>query len=71
MFAWVDFHEYRDIPTKDYRRCCAVHIYQKYIKEDAVMALGFLSDKVSIYLSLRALSSSSRHVTLTHLFETE
>jgi len=46
MFAWVDIHEYRDIPTKDYRRCCAVHIYQKYIKDDAVMALGFMTDKL-------------------------
>jgi len=46
MFAWVDIHEYRDIPTKDYRRCCAVHIYQKYIKEGAVMALGFLTAKL-------------------------
>jgi len=46
MFAWIDIHEYRDIPTKDYRRCCAVHIYQKYIKEGAVMALGFLTSQL-------------------------
>jgi hypothetical protein len=44
LFCWVDVHEYRDIPTKDFRRCCAMHIYQKYMKEGAVMALGSVTD---------------------------
>jgi hypothetical protein len=37
FFAWTEIQEYRSIPTADYRRGMAVHIYQKYIKDHAVL----------------------------------
>jgi hypothetical protein len=37
FFAWTEIQEYRSIPTADYRRGMAVHIYQKYIKDNAVL----------------------------------
>lgn len=29
LFCWLDIHEYVSIPTRDYRRCMAKHIYEK------------------------------------------
>ena len=51
FFCWVDIQEYRSIPTADYRRSKATHIYSKYIKKGAVLELGFLSpdEKTTIH----------------------
>ncbi|KAG5189373.1 kinase-like domain-containing protein [Tribonema minus] len=40
FFAWTEIQEYRSIPTADYQRGMAMHIYQKYIKEGAILQLG-------------------------------
>lgn len=40
LMCWVDTHEFRAIPTQDYRRSKALHIYHKYIKPDAVLEIG-------------------------------
>ena len=37
FYAWVDIQEFRGIPTADYRRGKSMHIYQKYIREGAVL----------------------------------
>jgi Regulator of G protein signaling domain len=36
FFAWTEIQEFRAIPTADYRRGMAMHIYQKYVKDGAV-----------------------------------
>ncbi|GBG31862.1 Protein kinase, putative [Hondaea fermentalgiana] len=43
FFAWIEMEEYKRIPTRDYRRFVAKSIYQKFIKDDAVMRLGILT----------------------------
>ena len=40
FMCWVDTHEYKSIPTPDYRRSKALHIYHKYIKTDAILEIG-------------------------------
>ncbi|CAM9270961.1 unnamed protein product, partial [Scytosiphon promiscuus] len=40
FYAWVDIQEFRGIPTADYRRGKSMHIYQKYIREGAVLQVG-------------------------------
>jgi hypothetical protein len=42
FFVWIDAQEYREIPTPDYRRGKALHIYQKYIKPNAVLEVRAL-----------------------------
>ncbi|CAM9358055.1 unnamed protein product, partial [Pylaiella littoralis] len=37
FYAWVDIQEFRSIPTADYRRGKSMHIYQKYIRDGAVL----------------------------------
>jgi len=43
FFGWVDIQEYKSVPTLDYRRGKALHIYHKYIKAGSVLELGMLS----------------------------
>lgn len=38
--CWVDIQEYKAIPTETYRRSKALHIYHKYIKQDAILQVG-------------------------------
>ena len=40
LFCWVDIHEYHCIPTPDYRRSRAFHIYAKYLKPGGPMNVG-------------------------------
>uniref|UniRef100_A0A7S1U415 Protein kinase domain-containing protein n=1 Tax=Phaeomonas parva TaxID=124430 RepID=A0A7S1U415_9STRA len=40
FFCWIDMQEFKAIPTKDYRRSKAMHIYDKYLKVGAVLELG-------------------------------
>lgn len=50
FMCWVDVQEYRFIPTEDYRRSKALHLYHKYIKDGAVLEIGGVdtTDKVAI-----------------------
>ena len=41
--AWFEIEDFRTIPTPDYRRCEARHIYNKYIRDGAVKQLGNLT----------------------------
>lgn len=43
FMCWVDIQEYKLIPTDSYRRSKALHIYHKYIKEDAALMIGCIS----------------------------
>ena len=45
LMCWVDAQEFRTIPTKDYRRSKALHIYHKYIKSEAVLEIGGVSSE--------------------------
>jgi hypothetical protein len=40
FMCWVDIQEYKSIPTENYRRSKALHIYHKYIKPDAILVVG-------------------------------
>ena len=40
FMCWIDVQEYKSIPTEDYRRSKALHLYHKYIKEGSVLAVG-------------------------------
>lgn len=43
FFCWVDIQEYKSIPTADFQKSKAWHIYHKYISEGAVLQLGMLT----------------------------
>lgn len=43
LMCFVDIEEYKAIPTSDYRRAKAKHIYSKYVKVGAVLELGLLN----------------------------
>lgn len=50
FMCWVDVQEFKSIPTEDYRRSKALHIYHKYIKPNAVLQVGGLSqDEMDAY----------------------
>lgn len=40
FMCWVDIQEFKTIPTESYRRSKALHIYHKYIKDDAPLMVG-------------------------------
>lgn len=41
---WIDVQEFKGIPTEDYRRSKANHIFQKYIKHGAILEYGGIED---------------------------
>lgn len=43
FMCWIDIQEYKLIPTESYRRSKALHIYHKYIKEEASLMIGGLN----------------------------
>lgn len=45
FMCWLDTHEYRSIPTDDYRRSKALHIFHKYIKPGSVLEIGGIDNK--------------------------
>ena len=50
FMCWVDIQEYKSIPTDDYRRSKAMHIYHKYIKVNSVLQVGGIHcDEVQNY----------------------
>lgn len=42
FFCWVDIQEFKSIPTADFQKSKAWHIYHKYIREGAVLELGMI-----------------------------
>ncbi|OQR92142.1 protein kinase [Achlya hypogyna] len=50
FYCWVECMEFTEAPSSGYQRSVAKHIYKKYIKHGAAMALGGLaSDMVAHY----------------------
>lgn len=53
FMCWIDIQEYKSIPTPDYRRSKALHIYHKYIKAGAVLEVGTIdSSEKEMYKEL-------------------
>jgi Regulator of G protein signaling domain len=40
FLCWVDIQTYKGIPTPDFRRSKALHIFHKYIKQGGIMEIG-------------------------------
>jgi len=57
FMCWIDIQEYKNIPTEDYRRSKALHIYHKYVKAGAVLELGGLQE-ADRDMYLQAISNS-------------
>ena len=63
FMCWVDIQEFKSIPTEDYRRSKALHIYHKYIKSNAVLQIGGLSqDEMDVYKDLIEKSKASKEL---------
>ena len=45
FMVWTELQEFKCIPTADYRLSTALNLYHKYIKPDAIVRLGLLSDE--------------------------
>jgi serine/threonine protein kinase len=66
--CWIDIQEFKSIPTEDYRRSKALHIYHKYIKPNAVLQVGGLSEEeMNMYRDLIEKSKTTKEL-LTELF---
>ncbi|CAN0459948.1 unnamed protein product, partial [Discosporangium mesarthrocarpum] len=70
FFAWVDIEEFKHIPTADYRRGKAMHIYHKYVRTNAVLQIGGISPEERDHLErMIKESQKDRSIVSTELFD--
>lgn len=68
--CWIDVQEYKSIPTDDYRRSKALHIYHKYIKVDSVLQIGGIhGEDVQYYKSQIDLSKADHSILKTDFYD--
>jgi hypothetical protein len=67
FMCWIDIQEYKAIPAGSYRRSKALHIFSKYLKEDAFLSVGFISpqERATIRVSLELSKDDSNILTST------
>ncbi|KAF0774519.1 hypothetical protein AaE_001779, partial [Aphanomyces astaci] len=46
FYCWIEILEFRDAPSSGYQRSVAKHIYKKYVRKGASMALGGLTREI-------------------------
>ena len=68
FMCWIDVQEYKSIPTDDYRRSKALHIYHKYIKIDSVLQIGGINGDDVMYYKTQIDLSKSDHTILKKEF---
>ncbi|CAK4089381.1 unnamed protein product [Aphanomyces euteiches] len=54
FYCWIEILEFRDAPSSGYQRSVAKHIYRKYIRDGASMALGGLTREIVSLYDVRA-----------------
>ena len=64
FMCWTDVQEFKSIPTDDYRRSKALHIYHKYIKMDAVLQIGGIKAEDAAYTKSQLDLSKNDHSIL-------
>jgi len=70
FMCWIDVQEYKSIPTEDYRRSKALHLYHKYIKENAVLEVGGITDSDKAkYKELIDKSKTNKDVLTNDFFD--
>ena len=70
FMCWIDVQEFKSIPTDDYRRSKALHIYHKYIKSGAVLELGGIDEpEKESYKELLELSKEDSKILTTNFFD--
>jgi Protein kinase domain/Regulator of G protein signaling domain len=70
FMCWIDVQEYKSIPTDDYRRSKALHIYHKYIKVDSVLQIGGIhGEDVQYYKSQIDLSKADHSILKTDFYD--
>ena len=70
FMCWIDVQEYKSIPTDDYRRSKALHIFHKYIKEDSVLQIGGIHERdFEFYKSQIALSRFDSSILTNEFYE--
>ena len=70
FMCWIDVQEYKSIPTDDYRRSKALHIYHKYIKIDSVLQIGGIhGDDIKHYKRQIDLSKSDHTILKTEFYD--
>ena len=65
FMCWIDIQEYKSIPTEDYRRSKALHLYHKYIKEDSVLVVGGIDPAQRIRIKTDLDNSKANKLLLT------
>ena len=68
FMCWIDIQEYKSIPTDDYRRSKALHIYHKYIKDDAVLQIGGIKQEETEHYKNMIEQSKADHGLLKPFF---
>lgn len=68
FMCWIDIQEYKAIPAGSYRRSKALHIFNKYFKDDAVLMVGVLSPLERTKLQEELAKSKDDPSVLTNSF---
>lgn len=70
FLCWVDIQTYKGIPTPDFRRSKAMHIYHKYIKTGGVMEIGGIDQTSQTnYESKTQLSKTNPEILTKDFFQ--
>ena len=70
FMCWIDVQEYKSIPTDDYRRSKAMHIYHKYIKADSVLQIGGIhGEDVQYYKTQIDLSKADHSILKAEFYD--
>jgi hypothetical protein len=69
FLCWVDIQTYKGIPTPDFRRSKALHIFHKYIKQGGIMEIGVESTLRENYEQKTLVSKSNPDVLTADFFQ--
>lgn len=68
FMCWIDIQEYKAIPAGSYRRSKAIHIFSKYLKEDAALMVGVISPQERARIQEDLARSKEDALVLTNTF---
>eukprot|EP01039_Chlorochromonas_danica_P009822 gene9822-10864_t len=68
FMCWIDIQEYKAIPAGSYRRSKAIHIFSKYLKEDAALMVGVISPQERSRIQDDLTRSKEDPLVLTNTF---
>jgi hypothetical protein len=65
FLCWVDIQTYKGIPTPDFRKSKAMHIFHKYVKQGGIMEIGGVPESLRQKFEANLLVSKTNPDVLT------